>query len=223
MLLVRDGQTLPMIPALSVAAIITAPPYWAYGRGRTNAGAYARRLALRFGREWKRVLTADGDLWLVVGDRHDGDQWVGVDDLVAGWFRRAGWGLQAKGFWAEHPSASRWDERVNTILRLKKKGALSLPPHDTLCWRLPLPPVPEASLWNGIPFAITRKLLSLSPKGRVLDPFAGTGTVLAAAGKMGRPWIGVERDFKEARFAVRRLRLRPANRPFVGIDSGPES
>jgi DNA modification methylase len=188
-----------------------------------TAAGYARRLATRFGREWRRVLAANGDLWLVMGDRHDGNEWVGMDALVAYWFRRTGWTLHAKGFWAEHPSDSRWDERVNHILRFKKAGARSLPPRDTLCWRLPMPSVPAASLWNGIPFAVTRKLLNLSPPGRVLDPFAGTGTVPSVAAKMGRAWVGVERDIREARLAVRRLRLRREQRPTSGIDSGPES
>ena len=197
-----------MIPALSIAVILTAPPYWT--RGRAGAARYARGLANEFGREWRRVLAADGDLWLVVGDRHDGKEWIGIDALIAGCFRRTGWVLHAKGLWAEHPSKSRWDQRVNYLLRFRKAGSRRLPPQATLCWRLPLPPVPARSLWNGIPYAVTRKLLGLSPAGAVLDPFVGTGTVAAAAAQMGRSWIGLERDIKEARFAVRRLRLRRA-------------
>jgi DNA modification methylase len=208
LLLVRDGRTLPMIPAHSIAVILTAPPYWTRGRGRMSAARYARRLATKFGREWRRVLAAAGDLWIVMGDRHDGKEWIEIDALVADSFRRTGWNLHAKGLWAEHPSSSRWDERVNHILRFRKQGSLSLPPNATLCWRLPLPAVPASSLWNGIPYPVTRKLLSLSPQGTVLDPFFGTGTVGAAAAQAGRSWIGVERDIKEARFAARRLHLR---------------
>jgi DNA modification methylase len=197
-----------MIPALSVAVILTAPPYWTRGRGRASAARYARQLSTQFGREWRRVLVPDGDLWIVMGDHHDGKEWIGIDGLVADGFRRTGWSLHAKGLWAEHPSSSRWDERVNYILRFKKAGSCSLPPKATLCWRLPLPAVPARSLWNGIPASVTRKLLSLSPVGTVLDPFFGTGTVGAVAAQVGRSWIGVERDISEARFAVRRLHLR---------------
>jgi DNA modification methylase len=197
-----------MIRARSVAVIVTAPPYWSRGRGRPSATRYARRLATRFGREWRRVLVAHGDLWIVIGDRHDGNEWIGIDGLVIAWFRRTGWALHAKGLWAEHPSESRWDERVNYILRFRKSGSRSLPPKATLCWRLPLPQVPARSFWNGIPGAVTGKLLSLSPAGTVLDPFFGTGTVGAVAARTGRSWIGVERDMAEARFAARRLHLR---------------
>jgi DNA modification methylase len=197
-----------MIPALSVAVILTSPPYWSRGRGRASAGRYARRLANQFTPEWRRVLAADGDLWIVIGDRHDGKEWIGIDALITSSFRRTGWSLHAKGLWAEHPSNSRWDERVNYILRFRKAGSRSLPPRATLCWRLPMPPVPARSFWNGIPSAVTRKLLSLSPEGTVLDPFFGTGTVGAVAVQLGRSWIGVERDISEARFAARRLHLR---------------
>ena len=167
LLLVRDGQTLSMIPALSVAVIVTAPPYWT--RGRASAARYARQLATKFAREWRRVLAADGDLWIIMGDRHDGKEWIGMDGLVADSFRWAGWILHAKGLWAEHPSSSRWDERINYILRFKNPGSVRLPPNTTLCWRLPLPAVPARSFWNGIPHPVSRKLLRVSPAGTVLD------------------------------------------------------
>jgi DNA modification methylase len=208
LLLIRDSRALPMIPARSVAVIVTAPPYWSHGRGRASAIRYVRQLATEFAREWRRVLSSRGDLWIVIGDRHDGKEWIGIDGLVTDWFRRTGWSLQAKGLWAEHPSNSPWDERVNYILRFKKAGARSLPPKETLCWRLPLPTVPARSMWNGIPTAVTRELLRQSPLGTVLDPFFGTGTVGAVAAQAGRSWIGVERDKSEARFAVRRLHLK---------------
>jgi DNA modification methylase len=197
-----------MISARSVAVILTSPPYWVRGRGRRSAERYVRQLATQFGHEWRRVLVSHGDLWIVIGDRHDGREWVGIDGLVADCFRRTGWSLQAKGLWAEHPSMERWDERVNYLLRFKKRGVSSLPPNATLCWRLPLPVLPAGSVWNGIPRPVVRALLRLSPVGIVLDPFFGSGTVGVVAAQMGRSWIGVERDISEARTAARRLHLR---------------
>ena len=198
-----------MIPALSIGVILTSPPYWTRGRGRASAKGYVHQLVTEFGREWRRVLALHGDLWIVIGDRHDGTEWIGMDGLMADGFRRTGWRLHAKGLWAEHPSTSRWDERVNYILRFKKAGIRSVPPKSTLCWRLPLPRVPARSRWNGIPAPVTRKILGLSPPGTVLDPFFGTGTVGAVADQSGRSWIGVERDIREARLAARRLHLSP--------------
>ena len=144
----------------------------------------------------------------MIGDRHDGNEWVGIDGLIADWFRRTGWLLQAKGVWAEHPSLARWDDRVNYLLRFKKAGRRSLPPDETLCWRLPIPPSPRGSLWDATPPQVVSALLSLSQEGTVLDPFFGSGTVGAVAARMGRPWIGVEKDRSQALVAARRLRLR---------------
>jgi len=208
LLLVGDSRALKLIPDGSVAVILTSPPYWVRGHGLTSASRYARRLAAEFGREWRRVLVRHGDLWLVVGDRHDGREWIGMDALVTEWLRRTGWSLQAKGLWAEHPSGARWDDRVNYLLRFKRAGIGSFPPEGTLCWRLPLPWSPPGSLWDATPAAVIRALLKLSPEGAVLDPFFGSGTVGVVAAQVGRPWIGVEQDSGQARVAARRLRLR---------------
>ncbi|MFQ5521212.1 MAG: DNA-methyltransferase [Candidatus Methylomirabilia bacterium] len=207
-LLVGDSRAIPIIADRSVAVILTSPPYWVRGRGGRSAARYARGLAVEFSREWRRILTPQGDLWLVIGDRHDGQEWVGMDGLVSDWFRRAGWSLQAKGLWAEHPSRARWDDRVNYLLRFKKAGRLTPPPKAPLCWRLPLPSTPRGSLWDATPPGVIRGLLKLSPAGTVLDPFFGSGTVAVVAGRMGRPWIGVERDPGQARVAARRLGLK---------------
>lgn len=207
MLLVGDSRTLPAIPSRSVGVILTSPPYWVRGRGRRSVSRYAERLAVEYGREWHRVLSPHGDLWIVIGDRHDGREWVGMDGVVADWFRRTGWSLQAKGLWAEHPSRARWDERVNYLLRFKKAGRRSLPPRSTLCWRLPIPWSPPGSLWDATPPRVIRALLALSAEGTVLDPFFGSGTVGVVAARMGRPWIGVERDLTQALVAASRLRL----------------
>jgi DNA modification methylase len=144
----------------------------------------------------------------VIGDRHDEREWIGMDGLVTEWFRRTGWSLQAKGLWAEHPSLARWDDRVNYLMRFKKRGRRSLPPDETLCWRFPIPPSPSGSLWDATPPPVIRALLDLSAEGTVLDPFFGSGTVGMVAGRMRRRWIGVERDLSQARVAARRLRLR---------------
>jgi DNA modification methylase len=48
------------------------------------------------------------------------------------------------------------------------------------------------------------------PGGVVLDPFAGSGTTLAAAKRAGRHWIGIERMPKYARLVRRRLAATPA-------------
>jgi modification methylase len=59
---------------------------------------------------------------------------------------------------------------------------------------------PESLLW--------RVLLSASKPGDVvLDPFFGTGTTGAAARRLGRRWIGIERDETYAKLARARIEM----------------
>ena len=204
-----DSHRLHPITSGSVGVILTSPPYWVRGRGRPSAERYARDLAVGFGREWKRVLAPDGDLWLVIGDRHDGAEWVGMDALVSGWLRRTGWRLQSRGFWAQTRSRERWDNRVNYLLRFRKLGQVVRPRGTTLCWMLPLPRSHPDSIWDAIPEPVVRAVLEGSKKlGPVLDPFAGAGTVGRVAASLGREWVGVERDRRMAVVTARRLQLR---------------
>jgi DNA modification methylase len=204
-----DSRRLDAIGTASIGVILTSPPYWIRGSGRASAERYARDLVVGFGPEWKRVLADDGDLWLVLGDRHDGTEWVGFDALVIAWMRRTGWRLQAKGFWLQTRSRERWDNRVNYLLRFRKAGSVVRPRGDTLGWLLPLPRSHPESRWDAIPEAVVARLLEVSKKrGAVLDPFAGAGTVGRVAATLGREWIGVERDPRMAALTARRLRLR---------------
>ena len=208
LLLVGDNRAMTMISDRSVPVILTSPPYWVRGRGRESASRYAKKIANEYGREWLRVLAPRGELWIIMGDRHDGREWIGIDGLVTDWLRRTGWSLQAKAFWMEDPSRLRWDDRINYLLRFTRAGVRSLPPTDNLYWNLPIPWSPPGSLWDAMPADVIRKILSLSPSGTVLDPFFGSGAVGAVADQMGRPWIGVEWDRSQARVAARRLHLR---------------
>ncbi len=141
-LLRGDARRLEGIAPGEVGVIVTSPPYWVRGRGLASADRYARRLAVEFAARWRRVLARDGDCWLVLGDRHDGREWAGLDGLVTRWMRRTGWTLQAKGCWAQIRSRERWDNRINYVLRFRKAGAHPARPRSTtLAWMLPLPPL----------------------------------------------------------------------------------
>jgi modification methylase len=57
---------------------------------------------------------------------------------------------------------------------------------------------PEALLYRVV-------MASSNPGDVVLDPFFGTGTTGAVAKKLGRNWIGIERDKKYAKIAQKRI------------------
>ena len=203
-----DSRRMPFIATGSVGVIVTSPPYWERGRGLASAQRWARRLAAEFSPEWARVLAPGGDLWLVIGDRHDGREWIGLDGLVIAALRARGYRLQSRGFWAQTRSRERWDNRVNYVLRFGGRRRRGRPRAETLSWQLPLPRSHSESLWDATPAPVIRTALALSARrGAVLDPFAGAGTVGLVAARLGRDWIGVERDPKMARLAARRLRL----------------
>ena len=208
-----DSRSLAPIRTASVGVIATSPPYWTAGRGLASANEHARRLAVDFGREWRRVLAPDGDLWLMVGDRHDGGEWIGLDGLVIGWLRRTGWTLQSRGFWMQMQSRERWDDRVNYLLRFRKATARPVRPRSApMCFMLPLPRSHPDSLWDAIPEPVVEAMLEASRKrGPVLDPFCGSGTTGRVARRLRREWIGVERDPRMARVAARRFRMTPVS------------
>src|SRR5207244_9069921 len=124
--------------------------------------------------------------WLMIGDRHDGAEWVGMDALVIGSLRRTGWRLQSRGFWIQTHSRERWDNRVNYLLRFRKAGQVVRPRGATLCWMLPLPRSHPDSLWDATPDPVLRALLEFSARrGAVLDPSAGAGPVGRRAVALG--------------------------------------
>jgi DNA modification methylase len=204
-----DSRSLAPIATGSVGIILTSPPYWITDESRAAADRYARRFARGFGPEWRRVLAPDGDLWLVLGDRHNGREWVGFDGLITEWLRRAGWRLQAKGIWVQTRPRERWDNRINYLLRFRKTGRRLRPSPATLLWTLPLPRTHPESIWDATPEPVLRQLITMSRRrGAVLDPFCGAGTVGRVALALGREWIGVERDPRMARLTAQRLGLR---------------
>lgn len=81
-------------------------------------------------------------------------------------------------------------------------------------WALPLVTGKQRIKWNGAKAHSTQKpeallyrilLASSHPGDIVLDPFFGTGTTGAVARKLGRNWIGIERDRKYVRLAQKRI------------------
>jgi modification methylase len=70
---------------------------------------------------------------------------------------------------------------------------------------------PEALLYRVL-------LATSNPGDVVLDPFFGTGTTGAVARKLGRRWIGIERDAEYVRIARERIDAIPASAPDTALD-----
>jgi len=86
-------------------------------------------------------------------------------------------------------------------------------------WRLPICSGKERIRINGKKAHTTQKpeallerviLASSNPGDLILDPFFGTGTTGAVAKRLGRHWIGIERDPRYVEIAIRRLESIPS-------------
>ena len=180
-----------------------------------------------FTREWlsacQRVLKETGTIW-VIGSYHniyrvgsilqDLGFWI-LNDIV--WI---------KGNPMPNFRGVRFTNAHETMIwAQKKKGAKYTFNHKSMKalnddlqmrsdWKLNLAIGRERIRLNGSKVHSTQKpeallyrviLASSDPGDVVLDPFFGTGTTGAVAKKLGRKWIGIERDKKYVRIAQRRI------------------
>ena len=68
---------------------------------------------------------------------------------------------------------------------------------------------------------IAKLILASSNSGDVVfDPFLGSGTTAVTAKKLGRRFIGIEREKEYAALALRRLELAETNPAIQGYENG---
>jgi DNA modification methylase len=101
------GVTLATIPDSSIQCIVTSPPYFKqrdYGTGNYQVGAednpdeYIQKLVDVF-QECRRILKADGLLWLNLGDKFLDGMLLGLPWRVAIALQQAGWILRCDIIW----------------------------------------------------------------------------------------------------------------------------
>ena len=98
---------LPQLPSELVDCCVTSPPYWQqrdyHGKGdqvgrEATPADYVTRLTAIFG-ECRRVMKPTGTLWLVIGDKYDDGEQLGLPWRVALALIDDGWILRADCIW----------------------------------------------------------------------------------------------------------------------------
>lgn len=180
-----------------------------------------------FTREWlsasRRVLKDTGTIW-VIGSYHNIYR-VGALMQDLGF-----WILNDIVWTKNNPTPNfrgvRFTNAHETIIwAQKKKGAKYTFNHQAMKalnddlqmrsdWYLPIVTGKQRLKLNGKKVHSTQKpeallyrviMAASNPGDLVLDPFFGTGTTGAVAKKLGRSWIGIERDKKYIRVAQKRI------------------
>ncbi len=181
----------------------------------------------RFTRDWlaaaRRVLKPDGTLW-VIGSYHniyrvgailqDLGFWI-LNDIV---WRKTNPMPNFRGrrftnahetlLWCARSREARYTFNYQTMKSLNDDVQMRSD------WLLPLCGGPERLKRDGRKAHPTQKpegllhrvlLASSKPGDLVLDPFFGTGTTGAVARRLGRRWIGIEREAEYAKLAQERI------------------
>ncbi|HUE98936.1 MAG TPA: site-specific DNA-methyltransferase [Anaerolineales bacterium] len=180
-----------------------------------------------FTREWlsasRRVLKETGTMW-VIGSYHNIYRVGSIMQDLGFWI------LNDIIFVKHNPMPNfrgvRFTNAHETLIwAQKKKGAKYTFNHQSMKalnddlqmrsdWYLPIVTGNQRLKVNGKKAHSTQKPESLlyriimaasNPGDLVLDPFFGTGTTGAVAKKLGRNWIGIERDRKYIRVAQKRI------------------
>jgi site-specific DNA-methyltransferase (adenine-specific) len=180
-----------------------------------------------FTREWlsasQRVLKETGTIW-VIGTYHNIYRVGAIMQNLGFWF------LNDIVYIKNNPMPNfrgvRFTNAHETLIwAQKKKGAKYTFNHQSMKalnddlqmrsdWYLPIVTGKQRLKVNGKKAHSTQKpeallyriiMASSNPADVVLDPFFGSGTTGAVAKKLGRNWIGIERDKKYIRVAQKRI------------------
>jgi len=221
--------TLQALPAASVGAVITDPPYSSGGFTRGDRTSDA---AVKYSAADRPLGTFTGDsrdqrsfaywcaLWLSAAQRAtvqggpvvqftDWRQLPSTTDAIqaGGWVWRGIW-VWAKPGGTVRPMMGRFSSSCEYAVWGTNGPALDLPEVGVLPGHLEaaIPRGDERVHLTQKPEAVMEAVVRISPPGSVvLDPFTGSGTTGIAALRLGRRFIGVEQDAGYAQVARERL------------------
>ena len=150
---------------------------------------------------------------------------IGIPWRLAFALQSAGWWLRSEVIWSKpnaHPESvrDRPTKAHETVFLLSKcqdyfydleavRGSNRRRLRTT--WEIPTEPQKADGSGEGhpavMPMALARRCLAITSRedGVVLDPYAGSGTTLLAAARLGRRWVGIELNPAYCDLAARRL------------------
>ena len=210
---IYHGDCLDILPSVSVAVIVTDPPYGisdeAFDGGKRGGKRIGYDNIWHPKSEWDKTIRPE---WCAATC-----QVAPVVCWFGHWRKREevaaamGHPIRAEIIWAKDchvgppcPVAMR-DERIWLFSRDGFQGNH----FETSVWDEPIIPTWERK-WhkNEKPLGLMRRLLRFAckPGDTVCDPFMGSGTTLRAAADLGHPCIGIDISEKCCADAVKRLR-----------------
>jgi len=226
-------EVLAAWPAGCVDLVFADPPFnikYVYDRYRDNLKADAY---LAWTERWidacLRVLKATGTLWIAIGDEYAAEvrlmmrrratlrNWViwhyTFGQNCANKFNRSHAHLF---YFVRDPQAFTFNAdavRVKSDRQLKYNDKRANPkgklPHDVWTFSRVCGTFRERVGWHPcqMPVSLLERIVRAcsSPGDLVLDPFAGSGTTLVAAARLGRRWTGVELSEQYAARAMERI------------------
>lgn len=192
---------LETLPKESIGLIITSPPY----NVGLNYLGYEDNLPeddfREFNKKWLtsafRALKDDGRLYAIISDK------------MLYWFKSLaetiGWKYAMKLTWCKSNLGGGkriiedWHFMTEDILLFRKgKRSSMLMDQRSNCFNWIIQSTPQSNFKEGrihpaqMPLGLIGKLLCRTPGKPILDPFAGSGSVLVSAKKEGRLFIGFE-------------------------------
>jgi DNA modification methylase len=194
-------EVMHQLPDDSIGMVLTSPPY--------NVGlhydGYDDNLPhdefVEFNRQWLseayRVASSGARLYAVISDK------------MLFWFRdvalAGGWTYQQKLTWCKPNFVScagkitnDWNHMTEDILLFRKGKRTPMLNGESTTHNWFVEVSPQSNYKEGrihpaqMPISLCMKLIDRTPGTPILDPFCGSGSVLVAAKKLGRQYIGIE-------------------------------
>lgn len=198
----------------SIGLIITSPPY----NVGLNYDGYNDRMSdedfINFNRRWLE------QAYIVM--KQSARMYVVISDKMLFWFKdlgeSVGFTFAQKLVWckpnfvgAAGKVSNDWNYMTEDILLFRKGKRTPMQNGETTTHNWFVETVPQSNFKEGrihpaqMPVSLCLRLIDRTPGAPVLDPFCGSGSVLVAAKKLGREYIGIDIVHSTAEAARNRL------------------